>query len=615
MRDTEHQIVDPSLAVLRQYFGFESFRGFQKQIIDQLLAGQDAIALMPTGGGKSLCYQIPAILRPGVAIVISPLIALMQDQVDALWQNGIRAAYINSTLTSAQIWTVVQQARDGALDLLYMAPERLLMESSLAFLSQIPLALFAIDEAHCVSQWGHDFRPEYLGLSGLKERFPHVPRIALTATANAATRRDIIKLLHLQSAKLFVASFDRPNIHYTVVVKKEPKNQLKRFLEAEHPEDAGIVYCLSRNRVEEIAQWLTSCGWKALPYHAGLDRETRQHNQATFLREEGVIMVATIAFGMGIDKPDVRFVAHLDLPKSLEAYCQETGRAGRDGLPANAFLTYGYQDVIKLRQFVVSSPMEEPFKKIARRQLDLIFGYCETPQCRRHVLLHHFDEPYPKACGNCDNCKAPVATWDGSVAAQKAMSCVYRTGQRFGVHYLTEVLLGKESERIQSFGHHTVSTFGIGRELTTEQWHSVYRQLVAADLLSVDAEQGFLSLTPRSRPVLRGEQAIRFRQDPKALVATATKIRSVKKTAATPFSDQQSERLWNMLREMRREIAQQQGVAAYLVFQDKTLRELVEKRPLTEAALADIYGIGKQKLHTYGGKILKLLQDFDKQDG
>lgn len=614
MRDTEHQTVDPSLAVLRQYFGFESFRGFQKPIIDQLLAGQDAIALMPTGGGKSLCYQIPAILRPGVAIVISPLIALMQDQVDALWQNGIRAAYINSTLTASQIWTVIQQARDGGLDLLYMAPERLLMESSLTLLSQIPLALFAIDEAHCVSQWGHDFRPEYLGLSCLKARFPQVPRIALTATANGATRQDIIKLLQLESAKLFVASFDRPNIHYTVVVKKEPKNQLKRFLETEHPEDAGIVYCLSRSRVEEIAQWLTQSGRKALPYHAGLDRETRQRNQTLFLREEGVIMVATIAFGMGIDKPDVRFVAHLDLPKSLEAYCQETGRAGRDGLPANAFLTYGYQDVVKLRQFVASSSMEESFKRIARRQLDLILDYCETTQCRRQRLLHHFDEPYPKPCGHCDNCRAPVATWDGTVAAQKAMSCVYRTGQRFGVQYLTEVLLGKENERIRSFGHHTVSTFGIGQELTSEQWHSVYRQLVAADLLSVDPEQGFLSLTLRSRPVLRGEQAIRFRQDPKALVTQTTKTPTAKKKPTT-FSDQTSEALWNLLRGVRQEIAQQQGVAPFLIFHDKTLRELVEKRPLTERALADIYGIGTQKLHTYGGKILQLLQDFDKQAG
>ncbi|MBF0402059.1 MAG: DNA helicase RecQ [Magnetococcales bacterium] len=600
--------MEPSLAVLRQYFGFESFRGFQKPIIDHLLAGGDAIALMPTGGGKSLCYQIPALLRPGVAIVVSPLIALMQDQVDALWQNGIRAAYINSTLSAAQVWTVVQQARDGQLDLLYMAPERLLMEGTLALLSQIPLALFAIDEAHCVSQWGHDFRPEYLGLSCLQERFPQVPRIALTATANGATRADMIKLLHLQSAKLFVASFDRPNIHYTVVAKKEAKNQLKRFLEAEHPGDAGIVYCLSRSRVEEVAQWLNECGWRALPYHAGLDKGVRQRHQAIFLREEGVIMVATIAFGMGIDKPDVRFVAHLDLPKSLEAYCQETGRAGRDGLPANAFLTYGYEDVIKLRQFVANSLMEEPLKRVARRQLDLLLGYCETTRCRRQVLLHHFGEVYPDPCGNCDTCLAPVATWDGLVAAQKAMSCVYRTGQRFGASYLIDVLLGKESERMVSFGHHTVSTFGIGRELTAQQWQSVYRQLVAADLLAVDAEQGSLRLTARSRPVLRGEQAIRFRQDPKALVTSVAKTRRVRKDSE-PFAEPKAQRLWELLRGLRQEIAQKQGLPAFLIFHDATLRALVETRPLTEEALAEVHGIGKRKLQAYGKQILELLRE------
>ncbi|MEO5354295.1 MAG: DNA helicase RecQ [Magnetococcus sp. XQGC-1] len=601
--------MEPSLAILRQYFGFESFRGFQREIIDHLLSGQDAVALMPTGGGKSLCYQIPAILRPGIAIVVSPLIALMQDQVDALWQNGIRAAYINSTMSSTQIWTVMQQARAGELELLYMAPERLLMESSLALLAQMPLALFAIDEAHCVSQWGHDFRPEYLGLSRLHELFPHVPRIALTATANPRTRADIVKQLRLQNARLFLSSFDRPNIHYTVVAKKEAKSQLRRFLETEHPGDAGIVYCLSRNKVEEIAQWLSECGRRALPYHAGLDRGVRQKNQASFLREEGVIMVATIAFGMGIDKPDVRFVAHLDLPKSLEAYCQETGRAGRDGLPANAFLTYGYEDVVKLRQLLEKSEMTEPFKRIARQQLRAILDYCETTSCRRQVLLDHFDEKYPAPCGHCDTCLAPVATWDGSVAAQKALSCVFRTGQRFGVAHLVDVLLGKNSERILSLGHHTLSTFGIGGELTAAQWQSVYRQLVAADLLAVDAEQGGLHLTERSRPVLRGEQSIRFRQDPKKVVTPSSRTGG-KRTAPLPRSDQDHPAgpLLLALRTWRQKTARKQGVPAFLIFHDTTLEALADKRPATHAELAKIHGIGERKLRAYGEEVLAILQ-------
>ncbi|MEO5340893.1 MAG: DNA helicase RecQ [Magnetococcus sp. MYC-9] len=610
MKETTPQTTDPALGVLRQYFGFESFRGFQKEIIDHLLAGEDAIALMPTGGGKSLCYQIPAILRPGVAVVVSPLIALMQDQVDALWQNGIRAAYINSTLTASQVGVVMQQARAGALDLLYMAPERLLMEGSLAFLAQLPLALFAIDEAHCVSQWGHDFRPEYLGLSLLKERFPQVPRLALTATATAATRNDIVKHLDLFDARLFVASFDRPNLHYTVVAKKEAKAQLKRFLDAEHPQDAGIVYCLSRNRVEEVAQWLSGCGRRALPYHAGLDKTVRQQHQAIFLREEGVIMVATIAFGMGIDKPDVRFVAHLDLPKSLEAYCQETGRAGRDGLPANAFLTYGYEDVVKLRQLLDKSQLEEPFRRIAHQQLATILGYCETTTCRRQVLLRHFGEEYPQPCGHCDTCLAPVATWDGSIAAQKALSCVYRTGQRFGVEHLIQVLLGKESERLIDLGHHRVSTFGIGHELTAQQWRSVYRQLVAADFVAVDAEYGGLRLTQRSRPVLRGEQTIRFRQDAREpLKKGAGKSDRPAGKGSVARGDNG---LWDALRTLRTEIAQRQGVPPFLIFHDATLQDLVEQRPATLEALANVHGIGRRKLQAYGQELLHVLQESGK---
>ena len=606
-QQADGQAEDPARAVLHHYFGFETFRGFQKEVIDHLLAGQDAIALMPTGGGKSLCYQIPSILRPGVGIIVSPLIALMQDQVNALWQNGIRAAFINSTMRSAQTQEVMQRAYYGNLDLLYMAPERLLMESSLTFLAHIPLALFAIDEAHCVSQWGHDFRPGYLGLSILGERFPHVPRIALTATANEPTRADIIQHLHMPQAQLFVAGFDRPNIHYTVVAKKDAKKQLKRFLEAEHMEDAGIVYCMARKKVEETAQWLTECGWTALPYHAGLDKEIRQQHQERFLREDGIIIVATIAFGMGIDKPDVRFVAHLDLPKSLEAYYQETGRAGRDGLPANTFLTYGYEDVIKLRQFVASSAMGEPLKRLEHQKLEALLGFCETTNCRRQVILRHFGETYPEPCGNCDTCLTPVATWEGLVVAQKALSCVYRTGQRFGVAHLTDVLCGKRTARIQNLGHENISTFGIGSELNDQQWRSVYRQLVAAGILAVDTAGGGLRLTDRSRPILRGERSILFRQDPKTASALSTKQQK-KNKREIQFSDPEEQKLWESLRNFRQTTAQKQGVPAFVIFHDTTLHDLVEERPSTLTELAHIHGIGKRKLQTYGDDILKILQ-------
>ena len=613
MRYTEdHQGEDPAQAILRQYFGYEQFRGAQKEIIDHLLRGEDAIALMPTGGGKSLCYQIPAIIRSGVGIIVSPLIALMQDQVDALEQNGIRASFINSTLRYPEVRNVLQQAYNGELDLLYMAPERLLMESSLDFLANIPIALFGIDEAHCVSQWGHDFRPGYLGLSILRERFPHVPRIALTATANAPTREEIRKHLNMTEARLFLASFDRPNILYTVVPKKNPRQQLKQFLETEHTEDAGIVYCLSRNKVEETAQWLAEQGRNALPYHAGLERAVRQRNQTRFLQEDGVIIVATIAFGMGIDKPDVRFVAHLDLPKSLEAYYQETGRAGRDGLPANAFLTYGYEDVVKLRQFIENSQAEESFKWAERQKLEAILGYCETTTCRRQVILHHFGETYPNPCGNCDTCLKPVATWDGLITAQKALSCVYRTGQRFGVVHLVNILRGKQTARITDLGHDKVSTFNIGKELTDLQWRSVFRQLVATGMLALDSEKGGLRLTERSRPVLRGEQPIRFRQDPEAL--PSAKKPSEKKRRAETFSNPTEQKLWDKLRAFRREIAQKQGVPAYLIFHDATLRDLVEEMPQTHAELRCIHGFGKAKLKNYGQDILTILSEFQQEE-
>ena len=487
---------------LRNIFGYERFRDLQEEVIRQLIAGNDALVLMPTGGGKSLCFQIPAMLRPGTGIVVSPLIALMRDQVNALLQAGVRAAYLNSTLDYTGAKEVEQQFLDGALDLLYVAPERLMNPRMLDLLGQVEPALFAIDEAHCVSQWGHDFRPEYIQLSVLHERFPSVPRIALTATADAPTRREIIQRLGLDQAKQFISGFDRPNIRYQITQKNNAREQLLRFLQREHHGDAGIVYCLSRRKVDETAQWLCARGLDALPYHAGLESVVRQRHQDRFLNEEGVIIVATVAFGMGIDKPNVRFVAHLDLPKSLETYYQETGRAGRDGLPANAWMTYGLQDVITLRQMLQQSDAGEERKRLEHRKLEAMLGLCEITTCRRQALLKYFGEAHTEPCGNCDTCLEPAATWDGTEAAQKALSCVYRTGQRFGVNYLIEVLLGKENERINNLRHNRLSTWGIGKELNAGEWRSVFRQLVACGLLNVDMEgHGSLLLTEESRPV------------------------------------------------------------------------------------------------------------------
>ncbi|MBF0434082.1 MAG: DNA helicase RecQ [Magnetococcales bacterium] len=502
------------MEVLRRYFGYDHFRGFQREIIEHVLQGGDAIVLMPTGGGKSLCFQIPAIMRPGVGVVISPLIALMQDQVGALQQLGIRAAFINSSMSWQEAMVVTDEAKRGRLDLLYMAPERVVTGSALDLLSRIPLALFAIDEAHCVSQWGHDFRPDYLGLTVLAERFPEVPRLALTATADPPTRAEIAKRLRLENARSFVASFDRPNIQYRVVAKKNPQAQLLHFLRREHVGDAGIVYCLSRAKVDETAQWLVQQGWNALPYHAGLPNGVRKVNQQRFLCEKGVIIVATIAFGMGIDKPDVRFVAHLDLPKSMEAYYQETGRAGRDGLPANAFLTYGLEDVVLLRQFIEWSSAEERIKRIEHGKLETLIGFCETVQCRRRMLLAYFGDDPPETCSNCDNCLRGMETWDGLVVAQKALSCVYRTQQMFGVLHVIDVLTGIKTEKVLSHGHDKISTFGIGKELTPGQWRSVFRQLVAGKYLEMDVEgYGGLRLCEASRPLLRGEKTILFRME------------------------------------------------------------------------------------------------------
>jgi len=592
--------------ILRSVYGYNEFRGQQEQIIEHLIQGRDAFVLMPTGGGKSLCFQIPAIARPGVGIVVSPLIALMQDQVDALRQLNVRAAVLNSSLSAQEAYQVEQELQQGELDLLYVAPERLMTPRFLELLEQCQPALFAIDEAHCVSQWGHDFRPEYVQLSILHERFPHIPRIALTATADAPTRQEIIERLNLHSAQQFITSFDRPNIRYRVVQKQSAREQLHQFLEAEHRNDAGIVYCMSRKKVEETAEWLKEKGWDALPYHAGLTQPVRQKNQQRFIREEGVLMVATVAFGMGIDKPNVRFVAHLDLPRSIEGYYQETGRAGRDGLPANAWLAYGLSDVIMLRRMLDMSEADEQHKRLERRKLDTLLGFCETLLCRRQVLLHHFGETYTGTCENCDNCLEPVGTWDGKIAAQKALSCVYRTGQRFGTKHLIDVLLGKTTEQIKRFGHDQVSTFNIGQEHTQLQWQSIYRQLIAADMLSIDIQgYGTLKLTQKSMPLLRGEQTIALRVDPEKTKKKGKKSAEKTKSGSPIPHDE----LWQALKSKRLELAKEQGVPPYVIFHDRSLIEMHTLKPKTLAEFENISGVGQSKLQRYGEVFLGVLNE------
>ncbi len=586
--------------ILRSVFGYPEFRGKQREIIEHLAGGGDCLVLMPTGGGKSLCYQIPALLREGTAIVISPLIALMQDQVEALRQAGVQAAYLNSTLDAQAAHAVEQQLLRGQLDLLYVAPERLLTPRCMDLLGRSKLALFAIDEAHCVSQWGHDFRPEYRELNVLAQRFADVPRIALTATADTLTRNEIAERLHLEDARQFVASFDRPNIQYRIVPKHDTRRQLLAFL-AEHQGEAGIIYRLSRKNVDETAAFLASSGWRALPYHAGLDAATRSANQQRFLQEEGVVMVATIAFGMGIDKSNVRFVAHLDLPKSIEGYYQETGRAGRDGLPAQAWMAYGLADVVMLRQMVDGSEAGEERKRLERQKLDALLGLCESTRCRRAVLLGYFGETYHGACGNCDNCLQPPQTWDGTVAAQKVLSCIYRTGQRFGAAHVIDVLRGKDTEKVRQFGHTRLSTFGIGADIEEMQWRSVLRQLVASGLISVDlAGYGALRLAPAARAVLKGEQAVTLRLDARP----PNKTRKTNKRPATGAPDAEpsphDETLWQTLREVRLQLARQQGVPPYVIFHDATLREMLQRRPQTLAHLVGISGVGTAKLERYG---------------
>ena len=601
-------MVSAALEQLRQVFGYDSFRGEQGQIVEQVVAGGDALVLMPTGGGKSLCYQLPALLRDGTGIVVSPLIALMQDQVDALRQLGVRAAFLNSSLDAGEAAQVERQLLDGELDLLYVAPERLLTTRFLSLLERTQVALFAIDEAHCVSQWGHDFRPEYRQLTLLHERWPDVPRIALTATADAPTRREIVERLALEDARQFVSSFDRPNIRYTVVAKDDSRRQLLEFLD-EHRGDSGIVYCLSRRKVDATAAMLAERGLRALPYHAGLDAATRAEHQRRFLREDGIVMVATIAFGMGIDKPDVRFVAHLDLPKSLEGYYQETGRAGRDGEPSEAWLAYGLGDAVLLRRMIEDGDAGDERKWLERGKLDALIGYCESTACRRQSLLAYFGEAHAGACGNCDNCLQPPQTWDATEAARKALSCAYRTGQRFGAAHLIDVLRGADTAKVRQFGHQSVSTYGIGGDLDAKQWRGVFRQLVAAGLLDADIEgHGALRLTAEATPLLRGERRLELRSEPPKRERQRKQAGADKRIPAAPIElPEEAVARFVALRQWRSEAARAQNVPAYVIFHDATLRSIALQHPQDLAALAGIAGVGTSKLERYGHEVIAAL--------
>jgi ATP-dependent DNA helicase RecQ len=594
-----------ALQVLQDVFGYAAFRPPQQEIIDTVIDGGDALVLMPTGGGKSLCYQIPALVRRGCGIVVSPLIALMQDQVDALRQLGVRASFLNSTLGLSAQRTVENALLGGELDLLYVAPERLFQPQTNALLHQADIALFAIDEAHCVSQWGHDFRADYLQLERLHREFPDIPRIALTATADQRTRAEIVARLDLGAARHFIAGFDRPNIRYRIDLKQNPQAQLLRFLRDEHPRDAGIVYCLSRRKTEDVARWLCDNGFDALAYHAGMDAAARAANQSRFLREDGVIVVATIAFGMGIDKPDVRFVAHLDLPKTIESYYQETGRAGRDGLPADAWLIYGLQDVIKLRQMLEGSQGDDEHRRAEQQRLNAMLGLCEITSCRRHALLHYFGEDSPARCGNCDACLDPVDTWDGTEAARMALSAALRTGQRFGVNYLIDVLRGAPNERIAQAGHDRLPTFGVGAGLDANAWRSVFRQLVARGYLRVDmAEFGTVKLEEKSRALLRGEERIDLRREEKQKPAP----RRRSGPAATEVAGE-DQTLWDALRECRRALAAGQGVPPYVIFHDSTLREMCAARPQDIDSFGALSGVGASKREKYGDAFLRVIRD------
>ena len=598
-------MINQPLDILRKLYGYDAFRGQQAEVINHLISGGDAFVLMPTGSGKSLCYQIPALCRDGLAIVVSPLIALMQDQIIALENLGISAGAINSSMSFDDVNTVRQQARNGNLDLLYVAPERLVMPEFLDLLDSYNIALFAIDEAHCVSQWGHDFRPNYAALSLLAERFPNIPRIALTATADEPTRKDIVERLGLQNGRTFISGFDRPNIHYSIINRNNPKRQLWKFITDNHENDSGIIYCISRKKVEQLASWLQEQGLDALPYHAGLLAKMRNKNQTHFLRGEKVIMVATIAFGMGIDKPNVRFVVHMNIPKNIEAYYQETGRAGRDGLPANAYMIYGMDDAAMQRGWINDGDADEHQKRIEHQKLNALLGLCEAANCRRQILLEYFGDS-SEPCGNCDTCQTKPEVFDGTVTAQKALSCAHRTGQRFGVGYLIDVLLGADDERIKSFNHHQQSTFGIGTEHSKKDWQNILRQLVAQNLLEVDiAGHGGVSITKKGRKFLNDKQIIELRKPPRQ--ATTEKLKQEIKTVNTALETEQDKALFQALKAIRAELANSKNLPAYVIFHDKTLIELATQKPQSLNAMLTINGIGETKLKRYGQEFLEAI--------
>ena len=596
-------MLDQAQRVLKDIFGYDSFRGSQGAIIERVANGGDALVLMPTGGGKSLCFQVPGLLREGLTVVVSPLIALMDDQVATLEELGVSAAALNSTLSAEQQRDLAVRLRQGEVKMLYLAPERLVQPRMLSFLQQLPVALFAIDEAHCVSQWGHDFRPEYLQLGQLAELFPDVPRIALTATADKRTREEIVNRLYLHDAERFLSSFDRPNIFYRIVPKEQPRKQLLAFL-GERRGDAGIVYCLSRKKVDEVSAYLCEQGFTALPYHAGLAADMRAYHQKRFLNEEGIIMVATIAFGMGIDKPNVRFVAHLDLPKSLEAYYQETGRAGRDGLPADAWMAYGLQDVLMLKQMMQNSEGDERHKRIEQHKLDAMLALCEETRCRRQSLLAYFDEDLPNPCGHCDNCVDGVQTWDATEPARQALSAVFRTGQRYGVGYLVDILLGKENDKIRSAGHERLAVFGVGKSRSEGEWRSLFRQLVARGLADIDLEGfGGLRLSESCRPLLKGEVSLELRRDAKPQAVA----RSSSGSPASQLVRGEEREQWEALRTLRRKLAEEHGVPPYVIFPDSTLLEMLRSQPSSMAEMARVSGVGARKLERYGEAFLEVL--------
>ena len=602
------------LDVLKDTFGYQGFRTLQREIVDAVIAGEHALALMPTGGGKSLCYQVPAIIRKGCGVVVSPLIALMQDQVETLKSLGIKAEFLNSTTDYASVIQIEQALQAGELDLLYVAPERLLKQRTLDLLKEVDVGLFAIDEAHCVSQWGHDFREDYLRLEVLADLFPDVPRIALTATADPTTRLEIVERLRLGESNQFVSSFDRPNIYYNIIEKRDARKQLHTFISGSYRGCAGIVYCGSRKRVEETASWLVDHGIEALPYHAGMTSETRLKHQRRFLDEDGLVMVATIAFGMGIDKPDVRFVAHLDMPKSIESYYQETGRAGRDGLKSETWMVYGFQDVAWIRQRLMESEANDDFKRVEWRRLSAMLGLCEVSSCRRNVILKYFGETTNEPCGRCDNCLVPPETWDGTQAAQMALSAVYRTGQNFGANYVIDVLVGKLTDRIIQYNHHHLPTFGVGEPITVLAWRSVLRQLVARGMLHVDMERhGALKLTETSRGVLKGEVQLELRRDRNVTAGNRGKYNNKKPQPGLASAIEAHDRdLWDALKALRKSLADTKNVPAFVIFNDRSLTAMCRERPTTKEQFLSIDGVGPKKCEEYAAQFISVIERFDR---